>query len=215
VIRRGEPWGGPSTGPAAASGAGSDRDLAALADAHPGARLRFQPDERCEFARAVGLTVSATGATEVPVDALEVDGTGLAVNMVVSGAVPERLRRWSRAHAAVVRVDERLVYEGPATTVVIANGQFRRGVDLVPRGHPGDGRLEVQVYALRPGERAAMRRRLPGAGHLPHPRIVTTTGRHAEVRWAGSTPLEVDGAARPSQSSLDVTVRSPAFVLLV
>jgi hypothetical protein len=215
VIRPGEAWGGPSTGPPAASGAGSDRDLAALAQTHPGARLRFEPDERCELARAVGLTASATGATELPVDALEVDGTRLAVNMVVSGTAPERLRPWTRAHPIVIRVDQRLVHDGPATTVVIANGQFRRGADLVPRGHPGDGRLEVQVYVLRPGERAAMRRRLPGGGHLPHPRIVTTTGRHAEVQWAVPTPLEVDGQPSPAQSSLAVTVRSPAFVLLV
>jgi hypothetical protein len=215
VIRPGQPWGAPTAGPPDATGAGGDRDLAALADAHRGARLRFAPDERCELARAVGLTVATPGVTDLTVDALDVDDVGLAVNMVVAGVAPDRLGHWSRARPVTVRVDGRLLHDGPATTVVVANGQFRRGVDLVPRGHPGDGRLEVQVYALRPGERAGMRRRLPGGGHLPHPRIVTTTGRQAEIRWATPAPLEVDGTSGSRRSSVDVTVRSPAFVLLV
>lgn len=215
MIRPGQPWGAPTAGPPAARGAGSDRDLAALVDAYPGARLRFDPDERCELARAVGLTGAGAGVTDLPVDALDVDRVGLAVNMVVAGVTPDRLGRWSRARPVTVRVDGRWVHDGPATTVVVANGQFRRGADLVPRGHPGDGRLEVQVYALRPRERAGMRRRLPGGGHLPHPRIVTTTGREVEIRWAAPAGLEVDGAARAPQRAVGVTLRSAAFVLQV
>ena len=215
MIRPGQPWGAPTTGPPDATGAGSDRDLATLAAAHPGARLRFEPDERCELARAVGLTAAGPGITDLPVDALDVDDVGLAVNMVIAGVAPDRLRPWSRSRPVTVRVDGRLVHDGPATTVVVANGQFRRGVDLVPRGHPGDGRLEVQVYALAAGERTPMRRRLPGGGHLPHPRIVTTTGRRAEIRWARPAPVEVDGTPGARRASLDVAVRSPAFVLLV
>jgi hypothetical protein len=215
VIRPGDPWGEPAAGPPDATGAGSDHDLAALAAAHRGARLRFEPDERCELARAVGLTTAAAGVTDLPVDALDLDDGGLAVNMVVAGVAPDRLRAWSRARPVTVRVDGRLVHDGPATTVVVANGQFRRGADLVPRGHPGDGRLEVQVYALGAGERAAMRRRLPGGGHLPHPRITTARGRQAQIRWAAPAPVEVDGTAGPRRAALDVTVRSPAFVLLV
>jgi len=215
VIRPGEPWGAPTAGPADARGGGGDRDLAALAAAHPGGRLRFDPDDRCDLARAVGLTAAATGTTDLPVDGLDVEGVGLAVNMVVTGPAPGRLRVWSRARPVTVRVDGRLVHDGPATTVVVANGQFLEGADLVPRGHPGDGRLEVQVYALRPGERAPMRRRLPGGGHLPHPRIVTSTGRRVEVRWAAPRPLEVDGAPLTARSRVDVAVRSPAFTLQV
>ena len=215
MIRPGQPWGAPTTGPPDAIGAGSDRDLATLADAHRGARLRFEPDERCELARAVGLTAAAPGTTDLPVDALDVDDVGLAVNMVIVGVAPDRLRPWSRTRPVTVRVDGRLVHDGPATTVVVANGQFRRGVDLVPRGHPGDGRLEVQVYALRAGERTPMRRRLPGGAHLPHPRIVTTTGREVEIRWSAPVPVEVDGTPGSRRASVDVAVRSPAFVLLV
>jgi hypothetical protein len=60
-----------------------------------------------------------------------------------------------------------------------------------------------------------MRRRLPGGGHVPHPRIATTTGRRAEIRWARPAPVEVDGASGGRRASLGVAIRSPAFVLLV
>ena len=65
---------------------------------------------------------------------------------------------------------------------MVASGQYLRGADLVPRGHPGDGRVEVQVYAVRRGERAAMRSRLPQGVHLPHPDITQTSGRQVEIR---------------------------------
>ena len=35
-----------------------------------------------------------------------------------------------------------------ATTVVVLVGQYLRGADVSPRGHPGDGAAEVQVYAM-------------------------------------------------------------------
>jgi diacylglycerol kinase family enzyme len=106
-----------------------------------------------------------------------------------------------------VRVNGRELAHGPATTVVIANGQFFDGLDVVPRGHPGDGRIEVQVYALRRGERRAMRSRLPQGVHLPHPRIATTTGRDVEVHVEGGRlPLTIDGVAREPVSDLTVTV---------
>ena len=89
---------------------------------------------------------------------------------------PARVRFGTRSHHVHVLVDGREVVTGPATTVVIANGEFFDGLDIVPRGHPGDGRLEVQVYALRRGERRAMRSRLPRGIHVPHPRITTATG---------------------------------------
>ena len=82
------------------------------------------------------------------------------------------------------------------TTVVFAVGQWRRGLDLVPRGHPGDGRVEVQVYALRPGERRAMRRRLATGEPPAAPAIAHRDGpRTVEIVAGPRVPLEVDGAA--------------------
>ena len=92
--------------------------------------------------------------------------------MVVVGVAPDRMRWWSRTFLARSAVDGRLVHAGGAVSaVVVASGQFLRGADVVPRGHPGDGRAEVQVYAPARRSAAAMRGRLPLGTHLPHPRI--------------------------------------------
>ena len=104
--------------------------------------------------------------------------------------------------------------DGPATTVVVANGEFLRGDDLVPRGHPGDGRLEVQVYALAPSARRAMRRRLATGTHLPHPSIRTGQGQRVTVRWEGARPLEIDGVARAGAQVVGVDL-APAGLRLV
>ena len=91
------------------------------------------------------------------------------MNMVVLGTPPDRTGWFSAgARAAGRRSTAAVVHDGPATTVVVANGQFLRGHDLVPRGHPGDGRAEVQVYALRRGRAPGDARPAP-AGHPPAP----------------------------------------------
>jgi hypothetical protein len=179
MIRPGEPWGSPASSPPDLVVDGDDAALAAAVAAAPGALVAFRPGPGSDLARAVGLRAGAEAAapipvgpaTEVPVDAVRIEGDGLACNAVVLGTPPDRLR-WARAASTVeVEVDGQPWFAGSATTVVIANGQFLRGADLVPRGHPGDGRMEIQVYELRRRERKAMRRRLATGAHVPHPRI--------------------------------------------
>lgn len=214
MIRPGEPWGGPATGPADVRGGGDDAALAALVAAHPGARVAFAPDGS-DLARAVGLAGPPRGDVELVLDALDVATVGLAVNLLVSGVAPDRLRAGHRRHAVEVDVDGRRAFGGRATTVVIANGQFRRGADLVPRGHPGDGRLEVHVFALAPGQRATLRRRLPGGGHLPHPALHTAAGRQVRVEWDRARPLEVDGARRGRRAVVEAQIVPGAYRLLL
>ena len=215
MIRPGEPWGGAASGPATVTGAGGDADLAALVRDHLGARVGFRPDATCDLARAVGLRDPADATVELPLDALDLADGGLAVNLVVSGDPPDRQTAWRRRRAVTVTVGERRVFDGRALGVVIANGQFRAGRDLVPRGHPGDGRLEVQVYALPPGQRRAFRARAASGSHLPHPAIVTAAGRHVRVVWARPAALEVDGRPRAPQAVVEATVRPDAYRLLV
>ena len=113
---------------------GGDAALAAAAAASPGARLRFRPDASSDLARALGLTPGgAPTQMDVAVDEMRLsDGTD-AVNAVVV-AQPDQLRWWSRAVRTTVEVDGRPLFAGPATTVVVANGQFLRGFDVVPPG---------------------------------------------------------------------------------
>jgi hypothetical protein len=193
--------------------AGDDADLATAAAADPDAVLRFTPTAASDLARSLGLGVGApgTGPTVVACDRLDLDDGLVAVNAVVLGTAPDRLRARHRMHPVVVEVDGRVVADGPATTVVVASGQFLRGADLAPRGHPGDGRVEVQIYALAARERRPMRARLGRGDHVPHPRITQAAGRRVRVRWArGPRPCEVDGRARPATDRLEIAVRPAA-----
>lgn len=193
MVNRGEPWGSPHEGPPDLVVTGGDVALAAAAATQPGALVRFEPDATSDLARALGLPTTATAGTAAPLDALRLDDGSLAVNMVVSGTTPARVRAWHRRRACTVWVDDRPVFEGRATTVVVANGQFLAGADVVPRGHPGDGLVEVQVYALAPTSRRAMRRRLPTGTHVPHPEIHPFRGRSVRVAWGRPAALVVDG----------------------
>ncbi len=218
MIRPGEPWGTPASSPPDLEVDGDDADLAAAVAAAPGALVAFRPGSGSDLARAVGLRAGSAPtprATEVPVDAVRLAGDGLACNAVVLGAPPDRLRWASPAQSIEIEVDGQPWFAGSATTVVIANGQFLRGADIVPRGHPGDGRLEVQVYELRRRERRAMRRRLTTGAHVPHPRIRSRTARVVEVRATRPVAFEADGVSGAAVATVGAEVVPSAFRLLL
>ena len=225
-VRKGAPWGRPTGGPPDVVVAGDDRALArAVADHEAGVRLRWDPDPAADFARVVGIggpATATTGSVDLPCDALLVTtSTGdvplprvLAVNMVVVGTAPDRQRRLTRSPSVHVVVDGRTVHDGATLGVVIGNGQFLRGADVVPRGHPGDGRAEVQVYTVPAADRAAMRRRLTQGTHVPHPGVLQVSGRRVELEMPRRLPLEIDGHDVPPVGSLVVDVQPTAFVLV-
>jgi hypothetical protein len=224
-IRRGEEWSRPATAAADADLEGDDAALARWAVTRPGGLVAFRPDSRSDIARALGLTPGAVpgGDREVELDAIAVraadgaDGAvpAVAANMVVLGTPPDRLGRLSRSVATRIVVDGAAWFDGDLTTAVVANGQFLRGLDVAPRGHPGDGRLEVQAYHLAPGERRGMRARLGSGTHLPHPRIGQQQARRVEIRARRPLALEVDGARHGRVGSIDLEVVAGAFRLLV
>lgn len=209
-MRRGESWEEPARGAPdrVVEVSGGDPALAAAHDARPDAVVRFLPDTTSDLARALGLGLASTpDRSIVACDVLATrrdlaPARETAVNAVVLGIPPDRLRAWHRRRAVRVTVDGRAVGTPRASTVVIANGQFLRGSDLVPRGHPGDGRAEVQIYALAPKDRRLMRARLATGDHVPHPHIVEVSGRNVVVEWTGrggarpGAPIEIDGHRR-------------------
>jgi hypothetical protein len=221
-MRPGDTWGIQATGAVALEGRGADVELADLARSHPGELVHFVPTADCDLARAIGLTAQSPASWELPIDAIDL-GDGFAVNMVVLGTRPHHVRRWTRSHRFVVHVDGRLVFDGRATSVLVANGQYLAGRDVVPRGHPGDGRLEVQVYAVRSGERASMRGRLFGGTHVPHPNITSAIGRRLQIGAAApvrgavraSVRAEVDGRIVPARGLWKAEVVPGALRLLV
>jgi hypothetical protein len=175
------------------------------------------------LARALGLTPQRESprTTELRVDVLRVriprrDPVGRAVvNLAVLGHPPGATFAWHRRHPCVVELDGRQQFAGPATGIVIANGQHLRGLDLVPRGHPGDGRMEIHVYTLAPGQRRGMRRRLPSGTHVPHPGIRTFSGHHVRVRWSRPRALQLDGHAEEACRELEATLEAGRLLLVV
>ena len=209
MIRKGEPWGEPADddpGVRVVSVTGNDADLATAVAANPGVPLHFAPTRASDFARALGLRGPPTGGTVLACDAIELPDGSPAVNAVVFGIPPDRQQWWHRRGRVAVEVDGRTLAEGRALCVIVANGQFLRGFDVVPRGHPGDGRLEVQVYALASGERRSMQHRLTGGRHVPHPHITEASGRQVTVRFARAVPWEADGVPRGQIAEATVAI---------
>jgi YegS C-terminal NAD kinase beta sandwich-like domain len=221
MVEKGVPWERPASGPPEWTVTGDDVALAAAVRDHHGVRLAFEATPASDLARALGMSGTLPDAPrtlEVSVDALRVDADGrdlFAVNMVVLGTPPDRMGWFSGRLSVTVGVDTRTVHTGTATAVVIANGQHLRGADVVPRGHPGDGRAEVQVYTPRRGEARQMRARLVQGAHLPHPRIMQVVGRRIEVRAVRPMPLEVDGVQVTPAARVTVEVVPEAFSLLI
>ena len=219
MIRRGTDWGTPAVAPPDLVVGGADWDIAAVVAARPGARIALESSGSSDIARCAGVTGTggpiSAATTDLPFDAIDLDDGTLVVNAVVLGVAPDRLARRHRRVPTEVHVDGREVFDGSATTVVVATGQYLRGGDVVPRGHPGDGRIEVQVYALEPGQRPRMRRRLGGGEHVPHPAIVEASGRRVSVSAARARPVELDGLRVRARSELIATVRPGAWYLVV
>lgn len=101
--------------------------------------------------------------------------------------------------------------------LVVMNAEFLGDLDLVPRGHLNDGRVETLRIGAGVGvrQRLAMRRRARNASHLPHPAIETRSVRTA--RWTFDRPRRVmlDGVVRGTGRTLAVEVVPDAATLLI
>jgi hypothetical protein len=208
-VRPGAPWGEPSAAEPDLDVRGGDADLARAIREAPGALIRFEPDATSDIARSVGLVAGAPlRHVEVVMDALRVSDGRIAVNMIIAGRPPATLHTWHRSRDLGVA-------GGPALCVVLAVGQYHHGLDLVPRGHPGDGRAELHTYRLRPGQRGALQHRLPTGSHLPHPSIATSSVRALHLAASRPFPVEVDGVDAGRTASLQVAVVAGAYRLLL
>jgi diacylglycerol kinase (ATP) len=242
TLRPGQPWGTEASGPPDFEVSGGDRVLAvALGRGITDPLVRFSPGPDSDLARAVGLVAGAASTgLALPLDALTIaaspqsgvrlpeyggkgtpvhgdlgSGSVEAVNSIVVGVAPDRLRAWHRPAGLSVEIDGVAVEAAQVTSLVVMNGQYLRGLDLSPRGHPGDGVAEAQLYALRPGDRRAMRGRLAAGAHVPHPAIAIRRARRVIVRASRPAALEVDGTPAGQISDLEITLRPAAYRLLV
>ena len=220
-LRPGQSWGTETSDPPDLEVSGTDQRLAeVLASGVADPLVRFLAAADSDLALAVGLVAGAAPAgLALPVDSLEMVGDGgletVAVNSIVVGIAPDRLRAWHRPAALSVDIDGASVDAGKATSLVVMNGQYLRHLDVSPRGHPGDGVAEAQLYALPPGARRAMRARLTTGAHVPHPAITIRKARRLVVRAARPAPLEIDARPAGRITELSITLRPGAYRLLV
>jgi hypothetical protein len=214
MIKPGEEWGTPTTAKPDLEVWGDDTEIANAVVARPGALLRLR-EPASDIARAVGADEADIFGIEVAMDVLRLDDGRLAVNMLVLGTPPDRLRRFAGGFGASITVDGRPAFDGTTTTVVVATGEFLRGRDVVPRGHPGDGRAEVQVYAVAARERREMRSRLRSGSHVPHPAIAQRVGRRVEITCDTAPAVEVDGHLAPRRERFTIEVVPAAYRLLL
>jgi hypothetical protein len=193
--------------------------------------VRFAAAVDSDLARTIGLVAGAASTglalpldvlifaaesrSGVPLPEYGGKGTPIAVNSIVVGVPPDRLRSWHRPAGLSVEIDGAAVDAASATSLVVMNGQYIRGLDLSPRGHPGDGVAEAQLYALPPGARRVMRTRLATGAHLPHPAIMVRRARRVLVRASRPAALEVDGTPAGEVTALEITLRPAAYRLLV
>jgi hypothetical protein len=234
VIKPGEEWGRPASSAPDVEVVGGDADLAAAVARLPGVLVRFRPDATSDLAGAVGLDRAVDLGVELDLDLLRLDdgpppaepvpvavnmplavNMPVAVNMVVVGRPPDALGPWVRCFGANVAIDGRSVFHGPCTTIVVATGQFRNGLDVVPRGHPGDGRAEVQIYAVARRQRRELRNRLSTGTHVPHPGITQRSGSRVRVSIDRRVPVEIDGRLAPEADRVDISVVPGAYRLLL
>ena len=81
--------------------------------------------------------------------------------------------------------------EFTACALAVANGEYLGDLDVAPKAHPGDGKLEVLVFEGRATDLWPMAGRLRGGAHLPHPRVREL--RPSSLRVSGRGRLFADG----------------------
>lgn len=237
-VVRGEDWGSPADSAPDYEIRGNDRDLALLLEktgvVHGGAppSIQFLPSPESDIASAVGLSEhSEPGATGIalPLDVLlfdpsptgpagqvgQPDKRGISVNGIEVGTAVDRIGWWHRSFPCSVTVDGSTVFDGRAVCIVVMTGEHLRGNDVSPRGHPGDGKAEVYVYALQRGERHSMRQRLADGTHVPHPQILRRAGTHFEITLERPAPLQVDSTQRGKITHLTIDLLPEAYALLI
>ncbi len=97
-----------------------------------------------------------------------------------------------RAHIEVAA--DRRSFQGRASNVVVANGQFTNGgMRISPRSWPSDGHLDVLVQTGPRSEAFTLLPRIYRGEHLPHPHIAELRARTVSVRADRALTIEADG----------------------
>lgn len=180
-ISRGEEWGHTAPVPDGVTVLDGDRRVASALMA--GLEVAVTGGDLAATIGCSRAPVSGEAGRRLPVDLVEVE--------IVRGG--DRSRHVAVAHVMIRRprlAGGRLWGE----VCWIMNSQYFAGLDLVPRGHPNDGRVEVLSVDRSMGRRQRLLawRRARTGHHLPHPSISIRTCRETVIRLPGHVVV-VDG----------------------
>ncbi len=212
TIEKGQPWGSPGPLAEDAPVVAEDRAAAVLVAADlaagrtPGEIGLLGGDLHRSLGapRRTAEALRAGEGTRFPLDVgvVELDGRAdvFVAHLV---ATEDRSGRLWRGH-----------------TVILVNGSFVGPLDLGPRAHPNDGRLDLTEGSLPRGQRRAGRRRARTGTHLPHPDLRARPVRSYEVVAAEvgrGRPLHVwlDGHHVGRFAELSVECRPDAVTVVV
>jgi hypothetical protein len=102
----------------------------------------------------------------------------------------------------------------PADEDFIMNTQFLGSWDVIPRGHPNDGRVDILTVpaSLSWRQRWQFRRRIQSGTHVPHPLIEV---RPITQTWSaeGCGTLILDGLNRGPVEDLTISVVSDSVTV--
>lgn len=97
----------------------------------------------------------------------------------------------------------------------VLQAQWRGDLDLGPRSHPADGRLDVTTGSVPLRQRRTARRRARSGSHLPHPDL-----RHRQVRELMIEPrrpmrVVVDGVDLGRARRVEIAIEDVALQVVV
>ena len=117
------------------------------------------------------------------------------------------------AHLVATRTADGRLWSG--RTIIAMNASFRDELDLGPRSHPGDGRLDVTDGSLPLGERRAGRRRARTGSHVPHPQLRERRVRQLEIELDRPLHVRLDGDLVGRARRLELRCLADAVVVVV
>src|SRR5438128_6357701 len=98
---------------------------------------------------------------------------------------------------------------------VAMNAQWLGPLNLGPRAHPGDGRLDVYDVRLPLGGFLSVRSRAKAGAHLPHPGIRERRTAAVQVDLGRPLPLRLDGVNLGRARNVAVRLEPDALTIVV
>jgi len=201
TVRKGEDWGAPGDArPDLVVVAGDAEAAAVVAEAEVAGRP-------CPPIGLLGGDLRRVLGGRGDEASLRAGGTAVRVDLGVAHLDGER-------HLFVAHlVARRARWRG--RFAVVMNAEHVGDLDLAPRAHPGDGRLDVVEGRLRPGDRLKARARARTGTHLPHPDLRASRPTDWTGTWERPVPVRLDGRPVGRFRTVEVTLRPDAIEVVV